>query len=70
MGFILFCINTFTFMPAFVQIQFKGSSREVEPQVKQYDTHASNKLRKVKAPLKKSVVSFKKNFYSLLFLSC
>ena len=47
-------------MLACVQAQFKGSSREIEQQVKQHETHASNKLRKVKAPHKNSVVSFKK----------
>ena len=32
-----FCINAFTFMLTYVQIQFKGSSREIEQQVKQYE---------------------------------
>ena len=29
MGYVAFCINTFTFMLNFVQIQFKGPSREI-----------------------------------------
>ena len=33
---ILFCINTFTLMLTCVWIQFKGYSREIDQQVKQY----------------------------------
>ena len=41
-----------------IQTQFKGSSREIEQQVKQYDAQTLNELSNVNARLKKSVVFF------------
>ena len=38
-----------------VQTQFKGSSREIDQQVKQNEARTLNKLRNVKARLKESV---------------
>lgn len=35
-GYMFFCINTFTFLLTCVQIQFQGSAREIEEQVKQH----------------------------------
>lgn len=35
-GYMFFCINTFTFLLTCVQIQFPGSAREIEEQVKQH----------------------------------
>ena len=51
-------MNTLTFMQTFVQTQFKGSSKDIEPQVKQHEARTSNKLSNVSARLKKSVVLF------------
>ena len=43
-----------------VQVQFKGSSREIEQQVKQHEISTSNKKSNVKPRLKKTLF-FKKN---------
>lgn len=40
-----------------VQIQIKCPSKKIEQQVKKHEADASNKLRKVNIPLKKSVIS-------------
>ena len=54
-----------------VQTQFKGSSIEIEQQVKQHEARTLNKLSNVNARLKMSVVVLfkKKDLYSILFLS-
>ena len=39
-----------------VQVQFRGSSREIEQQVKQHETSTSNKKSNVKSCLKKNTV--------------
>ena len=65
---VFFCYNTFTFMLTCVQVQFKGSSREIEQQVKQHEISTSNKKSNVKSRLKKNTVFFKKILYSILFL--
>ena len=49
-------MNTFTFLVTCVQTQFKGSSTEIEQQVKQHGARTLNKLSNVKARLKRSVV--------------
>ena len=44
-----------------VQVQFRGSSREIEQQVKQHETSTSNKKSNVKSCLKKNTVFLKKS---------
>ena len=60
-------MNTFTFPVTCVQTQFKGSSTEIEQQVKQHEARTLNKLSNVKARLKRSVVFF---VCFCLFLFC
>ena len=46
-----------------VLIQFEGSSREIEQQVKQHEAQTLNKLIKVKTRLKKRVLKKKCTAY-------
>ena len=55
------------FLVTCVQTQFKGSSTEIEQQVKQHEARTLNKLSNVKARLKRSVVFF---VCFCLFLFC
>ena len=52
-----------------VQTEFKGSSREIEQQVKQHEARTLHKLSNVNARLKRAFwVFLKQNLYSILLL--